>query len=69
VSSQSKSRTTSSLAAAAGVEIELQRQRLPHRDGRGLDRGLGQHRAPEIGVQHGAGEIEDGPEARRGVGI
>ncbi len=52
------------LAATAGLEIELERHRLAHgaeRRGGGL---LGQDRAAEIGVQHGAGEVEDGPQAR-----
>ena len=49
------------LAAAAAREIVFQRGRRAHGRDRGLDRLLGQERAAEIGVQHGAGEIEDPP--------
>ena len=49
------------LAAAAAREIVFQRGRRAHGRDRGLDRLLGQKRAAEIGVQHGAGEIEDAP--------
>ena len=49
------------LAATATREIVFQRGRRAHGRNRGLDRLLGQKRAAEIGVQHGAGEIEDPP--------
>ncbi len=52
------------LAALAAAEIEFERDRVAHRRDRGLDRRLGEQRAAEIGVQHGAGEIEDRPQAR-----
>ena len=52
------------LAALAAAEIELERDRVAHRRDRGLDRLLGDQRAAEIGVQHGAGEIEHRPQAR-----
>ena len=52
------------LAAIAAAEIELERDRVAHRRDGGLDRLLGDQRAAEIGVQHGAGEIEHRPQAR-----
>ena len=47
------------LAAAAGLEIVFERRGLAHRLDRRRDRLLGQRRAAEIGVQHGAGQVED----------
>ena len=52
------------LAAPAGRKVEFQRHRIAHRRQRRLDRRLGQQRAAEIGVQHRAGEVEQGPEIR-----
>ena len=52
------------LAALAVREIEFERDRVAHRRDRRLDRLLGDQRAAEIGVQHGAGEIEHRPQAR-----
>ena len=46
------------LAASAGCEFELERRRMAHRACSGGDGRFGQHRAAEVGVQHGAGEIE-----------
>ena len=57
------------LAAAAAVEIEFERDRVAHRGDCSLDRRLREQRAAEIGVQHGAGEVEDRLEARRGIGL
>ena len=55
------------LAAPATVEVEFERHRIAHcRDGGG-DGFLGDQRAAEIGVQHGAGEVVDRSEARGGV--
>ncbi len=54
------------LAAPAAVEVEFERHGAAHRRDRRLDRCLGEQRAAEIGVQHGAGQIEDRPQARRG---
>ena len=47
------------LAALAAVEVELERERVAHRGHRGLDRLLGEEGAAEVGVEHGAGEVED----------
>ena len=55
------------LAAPAAREIELERDGAAHGRDRGLDRRLGEQRAAEIGVQHGAGQVEDRAQARRGV--
>ena len=57
------------LAAPAGVEIELERNRLSHRSDRGLDRRVGERRAPEIGVQHDAGQVEYRPHPRLRLAI
>ncbi len=46
-------------AALAGRQVEFQRDRIAHRRDGGFDRGFGEQRAAEIGVQHGAGEIEE----------
>ena len=65
VSSQSRSRTMIvALAAPAASQIELKRNRIAHRDRRRLDRLLGDQRAAEIGMQHGAGEVEDRAQVR-----
>ena len=50
------------VAAMAAAKVEFQRHRVAHRHLRRLDRGLGPQRAAEIGVQHGAGEIEHRPQ-------
>ena len=47
------------LAAPAAVEIVFQRRRRLHRLGRRSNRLLRQRRAAEIGMQHGAGQVED----------
>src|SRR5208282_6741984 len=47
------------LAAPATLDVVFERGRVTHRRGRGGDRLLRQRRAAEIGVQHGAGQIED----------
>ena len=47
------------LAALPLSQIELERDRRAHGVDRGRDRLLGEQRAAEIGMQHGAGEIED----------
>ena len=52
------------IAAAHAVEVELEVGRAPRRLGDGRDGLLGQRRAAEIGVQHGAGEVEHRPQAR-----
>ena len=52
------------LAALAAVEVELERERVAHRRHRGLDGLLGEQRAAEVGVEHGAGEVEDRPDLR-----
>ena len=57
------------LAALAAVEVELERDRVAHGVDRGLDRRLGQQRAAEIGVQHGAGQVEDRAQAGHGLGL
>ena len=49
------------LAAPASLEIIFQGRRVAHRLDRGRDRLLGQRRTAEIGVQHGAGQVEDAP--------
>ena len=54
------------LAAPAGREVELERQGAAHGLDRGLDRRFGEQRPAEIGVQHGAGEVEH--RAGRGSG-
>ena len=65
VSSQSKpAHVIVALAALAAAEIELERDGVAHGGDRGLDRRLGEQRAAEIGVQHRAGEIEHGTQAR-----
>ena len=52
-------------AALAAVEVEFECHRLAHRHGGGSDGRFGQDRAAEIGVQDGAGEIENGADVRR----
>jgi hypothetical protein len=49
------------IAAMAGAEIEFERDRVAHRHLRRLDGGFGPQCAAEIGMQHGAGEIEHRP--------
>src|ERR1700722_3251238 len=50
--------TTVAPPALTAGEIELERDRVPHRGDGGLDRGRRQDGAAEIGVQHRAGEVE-----------
>ena len=57
------------LAAPAAAEVELERQRLPHGGDRRLDRGLGEQRPAEVGVEHGAGQIEDRTHLRPRRGV
>ena len=57
------------LAALAAVEVELEGERVAHRGHRGLDRLLGEEGAAEVGVQHGAGEVEDRPHLRARGGV
>ena len=52
------------LAAFAGREIELKGDRRPHRRDSGLDRCFSDQRAAKVGVQHRAGEIENGTQFR-----
>ncbi len=52
------------LAAPAGGEIEFERDGFAHGGDGGVDGGLGEDGAAEVGVQHGAGEVENG--AQRG---
>ena len=52
------------VAAMAGAEIEFERNRVAHRHLRRLDRGFRPQRAAEIGVQHGAGEVEHRSQVR-----
>ena len=47
------------LAAPAAREVVFERRRVAHRRGGGGDRLFRQRRAAEIGVQHGAGQVED----------
>ena len=52
------------LAALAGQQVELQSDCFPHgRNGR-FDRRLGEGGAPEIGVQHCSGQVEQRPQGR-----
>ena len=52
------------LAATASSQIELQRNRVAHRDHRRFDRGLGDDRPAQIRMQHGPRKVEDGAEVR-----
>ena len=52
------------LAALAGREVEFQGDGRAHGGDGGFDRRFGEERAAEIGVQHRAGEIEDGTQVR-----
>ena len=52
------------LAALAGREVEFQSDGGAHGGNGGFDRRLGKQGAAEIGVQHRAGEIEDGTQIR-----
>jgi hypothetical protein len=47
-------------------EIEFERNRLAHRIDRCLDGTLGKERAPEIGVEHSACQVEDRPQVHFG---
>lgn len=49
------------MAAAGALQIELQRRGFAHRRAHRVHRGLGHRRAAQIGVQHGAGQIEHRP--------
>jgi hypothetical protein len=53
------------LAACPSADVELERDGGAHGVGRGCNCALGQHRPAEVGVQHGAGEIEHAAQARR----
>ena len=57
------------LAALAAVEVELERQGVAHGGDGGLDCLLGEQRPAEVGVQHGAGEVEDGADLGSGGGV
>ena len=49
-------------AAPTGYEVELERHGVAHGRDRRFDRRLRDDRPPEIGVQHGAGQIEQRPQ-------
>jgi hypothetical protein len=52
------------VAAPAGAKIVLERDGMAHRISSRRDCRLGHHGATQVGVQHSAGEIVDGLEAR-----
>ncbi len=52
------------VAARAAVEIEFEVDWARQRFGYRAHRLLGQHRAPEVGVQHGAGQVENSAQPR-----
>jgi hypothetical protein len=52
------------VAAGAAAQVELQRHRRGQRAHHRLQRLLGQRRPPQVGVQHGAGEVEHAAQAR-----
>ena len=55
------------LAALALRKVKFQRQRFAHRNRRGLNRCLRENGATQIGMKHGAGQIEDRPGIRAGI--
>jgi hypothetical protein len=57
------------LAALSVRKVEFERHRMTHRGDCGIDRLLGDQRSAEIGVQHGAGEIEYRPQAWPRAGL
>ena len=58
VSAQQAAQVVVALAASAAVQVEFQRQRVGHRGSRGLHRRFGQQRAAQVGMQHGAGQVQ-----------
>ena len=52
------------LAPAAGIDVELQRHRLPHGCVCRIHRGFGDQRTAKIGMQYRTGEIEHRLEMR-----
>ena len=52
------------LSPATAPEIVFQRARFPRGPGHGLDGFAGQRRASEIGMENGAGKVEDGRQSR-----
>ncbi len=65
VSSHNKPRTSASRSPRLPLSrVEFEGNRLAHCYGRGLYRGFRQDRAAEVGVQNGAGQVEDSSHIR-----